>query len=82
MQSIPSDFCHGIMPCGVYQVRLIDCYGYGWKCELNNDQDNPSLCGLHSGWPLFRHIKALFEGVYVKLGVSSTDPKIILFEFT
>lgn len=69
------------MPLGVYEVTLVDSYGYGWKCEMKYDAANPSLCGLYNGWGLFRHRKILLRGVHVKISVSPVDPKLILFDF-
>lgn len=63
MQSIPSGFCEGLMPFGVYEVILVDSFGYGCKCKMKNHQANPSLCGLYGGWSLFCRVKILFKGV-------------------
>lgn len=68
-----------VLYCGY--LKLIDSYGHAWICEARNDQDDVSLCGVYSGWVLFRHTKLLFEGTYISLGVTSADPTSILFEF-
>lgn len=70
------------MPLGRFEVTLVDSYGHRWICVMNNDQQNPLLCGLEDGWSAFSNVKLLSEGRFVKLQFSASDSTVFMFERT